>query len=152
RILGILPTLLHQPRRRLAMVLYKPILIQIAILIDPVQCQLDARPNRLDELEVAGPPIVGAGKYQVKRRGVHAAVIAPKRYLSQHRHLALSRFMQDFARLGILLRRELFRLRSSEVRKYASRHRWEDPQTLQSRDDPVSSKRRAKPRDSGIGV
>ena len=60
--------------------------------------------------------------------------------------------MQDLARLGILLRNHVNRLRGCQVTQHPLGQTRIQPETLQRSDDPVAPERRVEPRHPGIGV
>src|SRR5207344_2359141 len=53
-IMRILPALVHESVGGLPVVSDKAGSCRIAVVIDPVQCALDVRPDRRDELKIAG--------------------------------------------------------------------------------------------------
>ncbi len=75
-----------------------------------------------------------------------------KRDLSQRGHFIRAHLVQHLAGLCVLLRTVCFGLGSCQVRQNATRDRRIKPQTLERRNDSVSSEYRAKPRNTGVWI
>ena len=102
-------------------ILDKPVLIGIAVFVDPIRRQFDVRPQRLDEFQVASPPVISARQHQKQRRGIDAAIVSAERNFTRGGHFPFAGFVQDLSRLGIPLGREFLGLRSRQVREHPPR-------------------------------
>ncbi len=60
--------------------------------------------------------------------------------------------MQDLARLGVALGRDLRRLLGGQEAEHAARDVGRDPEALQRGEDPVAAERRAEPGDARVGI
>ncbi len=152
RVVRVFPSLMHEAAGRLSRIGGESRPSRVPIPIDPVQCPLNMRPQRFDKAEVAAPLVVGPGQQDEQRRGIDATIVFPEWDFPQRRHLTLSRFMQNFADLCILLRTFLRRLRRGQIPENPSRRSRIHPEHLQRRNDPVSAERDAEPGNSGIGI
>jgi len=102
-ILRIFPALLRQSLGGALLVLHETRSIAIAVRVDPLQSALDVWPNLLHERQISRALEVSSRKHDEKRRRVDAAVIAPERNFLRDGHFTAPHFMQDFARVGVLL-------------------------------------------------
>ena len=143
---------MHQPLRRLAVVLHETVAVAIAVAVDPVKGRLDVGPERSNKFQVAGSLVVGAGQQHEQRRGIHAAVVAAKWHLAQLGHFSAARLVQDLARLGVLFGNHLHCLGRGQVSQHTAGKARPQPQALQRRDDSVAAKRRVEPRHARVGV
>src|SRR5262245_15468734 len=107
---------MDQSLRRAAIVLHKTVTVAISVSVDPVQGSLYIRPEPLEQGTVAGPFVVCSGQDHEQGSGIHAAVVAPERYLTEDSHLAVAGLVQDLAGLGILFRVHLAGLIGSQIR------------------------------------
>src|SRR5262249_52723433 len=144
-ILRILPALLHESGRGLTVVCHEPGFCRIAVLIDPAQCALNIWPDRRDELKVAAAHIIGVGKHDEERRGIHAAVVLPEGDFTERGHFAMARFVEDLAGFRVSFGYIFSRLCGGEKPEHAPSHARIDPKHLQRRDQTVPSKRRTEP-------
>ena len=71
--------------------------------------------RRANGVEIGGALEIGSRQHDKQRRCVHAAVIAAERHLAQVRHLAVTGFVQDFARLRVRGGVDLGRLAGGEM-------------------------------------
>ncbi len=78
--------------------------------IDPAEGGLDVRPQRGDEVSVAGAFVVGAREEHEQWRGIQATVVTPERRFPQRCHLAAADLVQDLARFCVLFRAQPCRL------------------------------------------
>ena len=115
RVVRVLPALVHQAFGGLPRVLDEAVAVEVAVPLDPVDGGGDARPERGDEVAVAGALVVGRRQHDEERRRVVRAVVAPERDLAQRRHFAGARLVQDLAGLRVALRVVLGRLRRGEI-------------------------------------
>jgi hypothetical protein len=98
----------------------EPAAVRVAVAVDPLQARLDVRPDRTDEVEIAGALVPGAGEDDVQRCGIGSAVTAPERDLSGRRHLPASGPVQDLAGLRALVGFERPGLGGGEVLQHAA--------------------------------
>ena len=102
--------------------------------------------------EIRRPTVVLVCQQYEERRGIDAAVVPPERHLAERRHLATPGFVQDLARLGVLLDTDDLGLGRSEISKDAAGERRIDPEHLERGDDAVAPEGRAEPGDAGVGI
>ena len=114
----IFPALRDQPVLGLSRVFDKAVAVLVAIIGDPGERALDVRPHFGDEIAIAGSFVIGAGQDDEQRRGIDAAVVFTERDFTQGGHLATAHFVQDLARLGILLGNDFAGLVFGQVRKH----------------------------------
>src|SRR5262249_36845607 len=93
RIVRIFPALMHKSFGRMTEVLDKAISITVAVAVDPLQGELEVRPDRLDELPVSRSLKVSTGQKHEQGGGVHTAVVPAEGNLAQGGHLAAARFV-----------------------------------------------------------
>ncbi len=151
-VLAVFPALIDEPLVVLPRIFDETIAVAIAIAFDPFERRADMRPQLTDGLEVAGPLEIGSGEHNEERRCVDAAVVAPERHFSESRHLAMARLMQDFARLRVRDGIGVDGLHRGEALENASGDRRIEPQSFESRDDPVPPEYRAKPGNAGVRI
>ena len=148
----ILPALRQQSFIRLAVVIAKPVIVRVAIILNPSEGAFDIAPNRLNKCLVGGAAIIGAGQHDEERRSINGTVVSTKRDLAEACHLPVPHFVQDLPRFGILVRIDLGRLRVGEIGQNASRKLRINPKVFKRRDDAVSPKNRAEPWHTGVRI
>src|SRR5690348_3306613 len=105
-----------------------------------------------DQGPIAGPLVVSPREHYKQRSSIHRAVVAPEWNLPKACHFPTSQFVQDFTRLSLALRINFSGLCLCEEFKYALSQRRVNPQSLESGNDPISAKHRAKPWHARIRV
>src|SRR4030095_5572253 len=130
RVMRIFPTLMNETVFRPAAVFDETVTIRVAVLVDPLNCAPDVRPDRLDKSAVTRALIKCACQHHKKRCRVDAPVVAPERHLAQDGHFIIAKLMQDLARLRVLLGLLSVGLMGSEIRQDTSRDGWIEPQAL----------------------
>jgi hypothetical protein len=148
----ILPTLVDQPVTRRSSIFDKAVAIAVAIPINPFERRLDMRPESPNCLEIAGAFKIGACQHDKKWRRIDAAVVAAERHLAQAGHFAVTRFMKDFAWLGVGAGVDGGGLSGRKVRQHPARDCGIEPQRFQGRDDAVAPEDRTVPGDAGVGI
>ena len=128
RIRRILPALIDQARGALPVVFDKPVLIEVAIGVDPAQRRQRIRPQGPDSFDIAGACVVFAHQHHIEGRCIDAAVIAAERNFAKPGHLAATHFVQDLAGLGIALAIDFDRLGRGEEAQHSPRNRRVEPQ------------------------
>src|SRR5579864_120208 len=96
--------------------------------------------------------MIGPSQHHKQRSGVDAAVIASERDLFQGRHFSLASFMDDFPRLGIVLRTHLGGLRCGKKSKNSASEWRPYPQSLECGDDRITPESSTKPRNPCVRV
>src|SRR5579862_4465673 len=152
RIVRVLPALLHQAIRRAPMVLNEAVSVRIAVAVDPLERSLHIGPDRLDEGDIRGAPVVSTGQHDKQRSGIDAAVIAGEGNLSKRGHLAAASLVQNLAGLSILVGVAVAGLGLGEEGQDTARDVGRQPQALESCDDAVASEWRVEPGDSRVGI
>src|ERR1051326_8818800 len=121
-------------------------------MIDPLERAVYVWPNRLHKSAVACAPVVCARQHYKKRRCIDAPVVAPKRHFAQNSHFVIAEFVENLARLCVLLSLFCGCLVCGEIRQHAARDRWIEPETLERGDDPVPAEYCAEPGYSSVGI
>src|SRR5262249_41226471 len=130
----------------------KPVAVGIAKLVDPAQRGANVGPDFADEGKVARALVVSACEQDEQRRAINRAVVSAERHLFQCGHLALSHFMKDLARFGVLLLVHLSGLLLREKGEDPARKVRPEPETLESRDQAVAAERSIEPRHARIRI
>ncbi len=68
RIGAVLPALVGQAVDRLPAIFEEAVAIDVAVFRHPAERGFDVRPQRADEIEIAGAGVIGGGKHDEKRR------------------------------------------------------------------------------------
>src|SRR5262245_64745915 len=111
-------------------VLDETVTICVAVMVDPLNCAPDVRPNRLHKSAVTRALIICACQHHKKRCRVDTPIVAPERHLAQDGHFIITKLMQHLAGLCVLLGLLSVGLVGSEIRQDAARDGWIEPQTL----------------------
>ena len=106
---------------RPAAVFDETVTIRVAVLVDPLNCALDVRPNRLHKSAVTRALIICACQHHKKRCRVDASVVAPEGHLAQDGHFIITELMQHLAGLRVLLGLLSVGLMGSEIRQDSAR-------------------------------
>ena len=109
-------------------------------------------PEPLHELGVIRPFVVRPEEHQEEWCRVDAPVVQPERDLARRRHLARARLVEDLARFRVLLGINDARLPVCQVRQDPFGDRGIHPERLQCGNQPVATKRGAKPRYPSVGI
>ena len=144
-VAGILPTLIDETVRAFAEIFDEAIAVVVAVIVDPAERRFDVRPQVTHRIQIAGALEIIGGEQHEEWRGIGAAVIFPERHFPQHRHLAVTDFVQNLARLRVHRRIVLRRLCRGEKTKHALGEHRRGPERLKRRDQSVAAERRAKP-------
>src|SRR5689334_19285731 len=143
---------MNQALFRLARVFHKAVPISITVVINPFECTLDVRPDRLSENAIACALVVRPRKNGKQRSRVDASVITPEGNLSQKSHFIRSHLMDHLPGLGILFGVLRVSLSSRKVRENATGNSRIKPQALEGSDDSVAPEYSAKPWNSSVRI
>src|SRR5262249_32857232 len=118
----------------------------------PFERQDDIRPDQFQKGQISGATVIRARQDEVKRRGVDAAVITLEWHFTEGGHFAVTRLVQDLARLGILLGRDFRSLCFAEEGEDAARDRRSSPEAFERGNDSITPKGRDEPGNAPIGI
>ena len=148
RVARVLPALVEQPGRRAPLVLDEAVAVAVAVRVDPLERGERVRPERADEVEVAGPAVRLVEEDQPQRRRVDRAVVRPVRELPGPGQLADAQLVEDLARLHVPVRIVLGRLPVGQDPERLARDVGHERQDLERGDDAVPPEQRREPRDA----
>src|SRR5690606_31539317 len=99
--MGIFPSLVNQAALHALLVLYKSILIDVAVFFDPSNGPFYVGPYLHDSLAVGGPPVIVAGQRNKQRCSVDRAVVLAEGNFIECGHLAFACLMKYFSRFRV---------------------------------------------------
>ncbi len=145
RVPRVLPALVGQAALGQPLVLDEAVVVQIAVVVDPLERREGVGPQLLDQLVISRPALVCIEEHDPQRRRIDRAVVRRVRNLTRACKLPVAQLVQDLARLSIPPVVDLGRL---IVRKETERVACDlrpDRQQLDAGDDRVASKEAAEP-------